>query len=194
MGRILIKRRSFRVIELILVCLGILFILKASYLPAKAYIGQKMLLDAWERTIETGELQKSWEWADFVPIAKLSIRHLGVSLVTLDRASGEALAWGPGLINHNTQIGMDGTAFIVGHRDSHMRFLKDLKIGENLTLELSNGVEQTYQTVRSDIVDSRTWKVPTDPTSTISIALITCWPFDETNTGPERYIIYANLI
>ena len=194
MGRILIKRRSFRVIELILVCLGILFILKASYLPAKAYIGQKILLDAWERTIETGELQKSWEWADFVPIAKLSIRHLGVSLVTLDRASGEALAWGPGLINHNTQIGMDGTAFIVGHRDSHMRFLKDLKIGENLTLELSNGVEQTYQTVRSDIVDSRTWKVPTDPTSTISIALITCWPFDETNSGPERYIIYANLI
>ena len=194
MGRILIKRRSFRVIELILVCLGILFILKASYLPAKAYIGQKMLLDAWERTIETGELQKSWEWADFVPIAKLSIRHLGVSLVTLDRASGEALAWGPGLINHNTQIGIDGTAFIVGHRDSHMRFLKDLKIGENFTLELSNGEEQTYQAVRSDIVDSRTWKVPTDPTSTISIALITCWPFDETNSGPERYILYANLI
>ena len=194
MGRILIKRRSFRVIELILVCLGILFILKASYLPAKAYIGQKMLLDAWERTIETGELQKSWEWADFVPIAKLSIRHLGVSLVTLDRASGEALAWGPGLINHNTQIGMDGTAFIVGHRDSHMRFLKDLKIGENLTLELSNGEEQTYRAVRSDIVDSRTWKVPTDPTSTTSIALITCWPFDETNSGPERYILYADLI
>ena len=194
MGRILIKRRSFRVIELILVCLGILFILKASYLPAKAYIGQKMLLDAWERTIETGELQKSWEWADFVPIAKLSIRHLGVSLVTLDRASGEALAWGPGLINHNTQIGMDGTAFIVGHRDSHMRFLKDLKIGENFTLELSNGEEQTYQAVRSDIVDSRTWKVPTDPTSTTSIALITCWPFDETNSGPERYILYADLI
>ena len=194
MGRILIKRRSFRVIELILVCLGILFILKASYLPAKAYIGQKMLLDAWERTIETGELQKSWEWADFVPIAKLSIRHLGVSLVTLDRASGEALAWGPGLINYNTQIGMDGTAFIVGHRDSHMRFLKDLKIGENLTLELSNGVQQTYQAVRSDIVDSRTWKVPTDPTSTTSIALITCWPFDETNSGPERYILYADLI
>ena len=153
-----------------------------------------MLLDAWERTIETGELQKSWEWADFVPIAKLSIRHLGVSLVTLDRASGEALAWGPGLINHNTQIGMDGTAFIVGHRDSHMRFLKDLKIGENFTLELSNGEEQTYQAVRSDIVDSRTWKVPTDPTSTTSIALITCWPFDETNSGPERYILYADLI
>ena len=194
MGRILKKRRSFRVIELILVCLGILFILKASYLPAKAYIGQKMLLDAWEKTIETGELQKSWEWADFVPIAKLSIRHLGVSLVTLDRASGEALAWGPGLINHNTQIGMDGTAFIVGHRDSHMRFLKDLKIGENFTLELSNGEEQTYQAVRSDIVDSRTWKVPTDPTYTTSIALITCWPFDETNSGPERYILYADLI
>ena len=194
MSRILIKRRSFRVIELILVCLGILFILKASYLPAKAYLGQKMLLDAWERTIETGELQKSWEWADFVPIAKLSIKHLGVTLVTLDRASGEALAWGPGLINHNTQIGMDGTAFIVGHRDSHMRFLKDLKIGENFTLELSNGEEQTYQAVRSDIVDSRTWKVPTDPTSTTSIALITCWPFDETNSGPERYILYADLI
>jgi LPXTG-site transpeptidase (sortase) family protein len=72
--------------------------------------------------------------------------------------------------------------------------LKDLKIGENLTLELSNGVEQTYQTVRSDIVDSRTWKVPMDPISTTSIALITCWPFDETNSGPKRYILYANLI
>ena len=188
------KQRGYHFIEIILVCIGILFLLKAAYLPSKAYIGQKMLLNAWERTIETGESQKSWKWADFVPIAKLSIKHLGVTLVTLDRASGEALAWGPGLINHNTQIGVDGTAFIVGHRDSHMRFLKDLKIGENLTLELPNGVEQTYQAVRSDIVDSRTWKVPMDPMSTTSIALITCWPFDETNSGPERYILYANLI
>ena len=86
-------------------------------------------------------MQKSWEWADFVPIAKLSIRHLGVNLVTLDRASGEALAWGPGLINHNTQIGIDGTAFIVGHRDSHMRFLKDLKIGENQTITVTQSQE-----------------------------------------------------
>ena len=194
MGPSFKKQRSLRFVEIILICLGIIFILKASYLPAKAFIGQKMLLKAWERTIETGNPQKSWKWADFTPIAKLSIKHLGVTLVTLDRASGEALAWGPGLINHNTQIGIDGTAFIVGHRDSHMRFLKDLKIGENLTLELSNGEEQTYQAVRSDIVDSRTWKVPTDPTSTTSIALITCWPFDETNSGPERYILYANLI
>jgi sortase A len=194
MGPSFKKQRSLLFVEIILICLGIIFILKASYLPAKAFIGQKMLLKAWERTIETGEPQKSWKWADFTPIAKLSIKHLGVTLVALDSASGEALAWGPGLINHDIEIGLDGTAFIVGHRDSHMRFLKDLKIGENLTLELSNGEEQTYQAVRSDIVDSRTWKVPTDPTSTTSIALVTCWPFDETNSGPERYILYANLV
>jgi sortase A len=75
-----------------------------------------------------------------------------------------------------------------------MRFLKDLKVGDNLTLELSNGVQQTYQAIRSDIVDSRTWTTPIDPTSTTSIALVTCWPFDETQSGPERYILYANLI
>ena len=194
MGIIFKKECSFRLIETILVCLGIIFILKASYLPAKAYIGQKMLLSAWERTLETGEPQKSWNWADFKPIVKLSIKHLGITLVTLDKASGEAMAWGPGLLNHEAKIGEDGTAFIVGHRDSHMRFLKDLKVGEHLTLELPNGEQQTYQAVRSDIVDSRTWTTPTDLTSKTSIALITCWPFDETESGPERYILYANLI
>ena len=194
MGYSFKKERSFRLIEIILVCLGFICILKASYLPVKAFIGQKMLLSAWERALETGEPQKSWKWADFQPIAKLSVEHLGVSLVALDQASGEALAWGPGLLNYENKIGVNGTAFIVGHRDSHMRFLKDLKVGENLTLELSNGVQQTYQAIRSDIVDSRTWTTPIDPTSTISIALVTCWPFDETQSGPERYILYANLI
>ena len=126
MGYIFKKERRFRLIETILVFLGIIFILKAAYLPAKAYIGQKMLMSAWERTLETGEPQKSWNWADFTPIAKLSIKHLGITLITLDQASGEALAWGPGLINHEAKIGEDGTAFIVGHRDSHMKFLKDL--------------------------------------------------------------------
>ena len=75
-----------------------------------------------------------------------------------------------------------------------MGFLKDLKVGENLTLELPNGEQQTYQAVRSGIVDSRTWTTSTDLTSETSIALITCWPFDETKSGPERYILYANLI
>ena len=194
MGNIFKKERGFRLMETILLCLGIVCILKASYLPAKAFIGQKMLLSAWERALETGEPQKSWKWADFQPIAKLSVEHLGVSLVALDKASGEALAWGPGLLNYENKIGVNGTAFIVGHRDSHMRFLKDLKVGDNLTLELSNGVQQTYQAIRSDIVDSRTWTTPIDPTSTTSIALVTCWPFDETESGPERYILYANLI
>ena len=71
MGPSFKKQRSLRFVEIILICLGIIFILKASYLPAKAFIGQKMLLKAWERTIETGEPQKSWKWADFTPIAKL---------------------------------------------------------------------------------------------------------------------------
>ena len=71
MGYSFKKERSFRLIEIILVCLGFICILKASYLPVKAFIGQKMLLSAWERALETGEPQKSWKWADFQPIAKL---------------------------------------------------------------------------------------------------------------------------
>jgi len=47
MGYSFKKERSFRLIEIILVCLGFICILKASYLPVKAFIGQKMLLSAW---------------------------------------------------------------------------------------------------------------------------------------------------
>ena len=51
MGYSFKKERSFRLMEIILLCLGIVCILKASYLPTKAFIGQKMLLSAWERAL-----------------------------------------------------------------------------------------------------------------------------------------------
>jgi len=85
---------------------------KAAYIPTKAVVAQAMLERAFTQSLATGQPVKAWGWADTWPVARLEIGRIGAQAIVLKGASGEALAFGPSLLDETSRIGERGTAVI----------------------------------------------------------------------------------
>ena len=81
---------------------------------------------------------------------------------------------------------------IAGHRDTQFRVLRNVKIGEDITLE-SGGRMFVYRVTDRHVI------APTDTSSlgetdTATLTLVTCYPFYYVGPAPKRFIIRAALV
>lgn len=160
------------------------------FLTAKAEFAQILLARAWTRAIDGEIAATPWPWADTWPVARLSVPSLGQHAIVLAEAGGEALAFGPALLNVSAAPGQPGTAIIAAHRDTHFEFLKDLIVGDIVMLETTAGEQIAYRVTGMEIVDAaRSGIEPQGGPS--RLALVTCWPFGALVPGPERYVVWA---
>ncbi|WP_082859455.1 class GN sortase [Microbulbifer sp. Q7] len=161
----------------------------------KAEAAQYLISDAWQRQLADGEIQKPWPWADTWPVAQL---QLGVEkpLAVLQGTSGQALAFGPGLLNGSGEPGNlaePRTTVIAGHRDTHFRNLAALKPGALIQLQDRAGRWHGFRVRGARVVDSETEALPV--VDTPGLLLVTCYPFDAVGAGgPLRYLVYADYL
>jgi len=161
------------------------------WIPAKAALAQQLLERAWTRSAHEHAIVKPWPWADTWPVARLSSPRLGEAAVVLAGASGEALAFGPGLVTGSARPGEPGNAVIAGHRDTHFAFIEALLEGDRLVLEAPGGQRQDYTVAAVEIVDSRVAVIQTESAEPW-LTLVSCWPFDAVAAGgPLRYVVSA---
>lgn len=188
------SRKLSRVAVACLLSLGFWQLGQGAYIPAKAWLAQELMQRAWTRT-GSGEVRATpWPWADTWPVARLTARSGDVDLIVLAGGSGRTLAFGPGHLSASAMPGETGNAVIVGHRDTHFRFLKDMQAGELLKLESSKGVQHLYKVIDAEIVDSRKGSLALD-TESAMLSLVTCYPFDARETGgPLRYVVTARML
>lgn len=161
------------------------------YIKAKAQLAQMLLDSAWNESLRTGTPHKAWAWADAWPVARLSVPRLEISEIVLSNASGEALAFGPGQMSATDPSGK-GLRAIAGHRDTHFAFLKDLQVGDEITLTTLKGGKATYSVTGTQIVDAATTNL--DPTAENSLVLVTCYPFDAVARGSLRYLVITKQV
>ncbi len=160
------------------------------YIKAKAVLAQVLLERAWSRTLAGEVAAKAWPWADTWPVAKISLPRLKQKAIVLNNASGEAMAFGPGLVAGTPLPGRPGTSVISGHRDTHFEFLRNIKLGDTIEVKTRTGKRLTYKVDYMEVVDASASGIePNAPGE--KLALVTCWPFDDKNPGPLRYVVYA---
>lgn len=170
--------------------IGVLLFGQGAFMTAKAEIAQILLAKAWTRAIDGEIAPTPWPWADTWPVARLSVPSLGEHAIVLAEAGGEALAFGPAHLSVSPQPGDPGTSVIAAHRDTHFEFLKDVEIGDELMVELSDGSSVAFRVIDTQIVDAtRSGIHPEGGPS--RLALVTCWPFGSLIPGPERYVVWA---
>jgi sortase A len=176
-----------------LLCLGFWQLGEGSYIPAKAWVAQELMLRAWGRA-EDGQLNPvPWPWADTWPVARMLAKSGDVDLIVLAGGSGRTLAFGPGHLSASSLPGQRGNSVIAGHRDTHFSFLKNLALGELIQMETSDGREHTYKVVDIDVVDSRRVSLVLD-TDESMLSLVTCYPFNAIEPGgPMRYVVTLKL-
>lgn len=134
---------------------------------------------------------RPWPWADVVRVARLEVPDAGITRIVLQDASGEAMAFGPGLVAGTPERAAGTTVALGGHRDSHLAFLEHLELGAALVLEDRNGVRHAYRLASTRVVDSRDGPLSV-PMDRSSLVLVTCWPVRATQTGgPLRLVAVA---
>ena len=177
-----------------ILCFGFWQLGQGAYIPAKAWFAQELMQRAWTRA-GSGEARATpWPWADTWPVARLSARSGEIDLIILSGSSGRTLAFGPGHLSASSLPGEIGNAVIAGHRDTHFKFLKNVQLGELLTVESSKGSKHLYKVIDTEVVDSRSGSLLLD-TDIAILSLVTCYPFDARVTGgPLRYVVTARML
>lgn len=168
--------------------IGAVLISHALWLPAKAQLGQFLLHRNWQQVL-AGEAETSpWPGADMRTIAQLEVPALEIRQLLVSGQQGKNLAWAPGLVS----AGLPGFSdtVISAHRDSHFRFLKDIKIGERMVLKTANEVFR-YIVKDLEVIDSATSTLQLQSEGN-HLILTTCYPFDSLKTGGSlRYVVTA---
>lgn len=187
------RRGLARLPFLALAALGLALIGQGAIIPAKAWLAQILLERAFAQSLAAREPVRAWPWADAVPVAKIRVPRLGVEEIVLSGGSGEAMAFGPTLLPASGRLGERGTAVFAAHRDTHFRFMKDVRPGDLIEVEEINGRTTRYHAGEGIVVRYNGYGIDRHAT-TPSIAMVTCWPLGATEHGPLRYVIRAERI
>lgn len=180
-----------RIIALALLIAGSWQAGRGAWIQAKAWLAHELIAHAWSKTLQGAAAAKPWSWADTWPVAKLSVPQLGVDRYVLAGADGQSMAFGPGHVRGTAHPGTPGNSVIGGHRDTHLAFLKRVRVGHAIVVERADGTRVRYRVVTADVLDRREiWVAEQDgPTR---LTLVTCYPFDAlAGDGPLRYVVVA---
>ena len=184
-------RRAFaRLPFLFVAACGLWLIGQGAIIPLKAGLAQILLERAFAQSVATGRPVKPWPWADAAPVARISVPRLGVEQIVLSGGSGEAMAFGPTLLAGGGRLGERGTADFAAHRDTHFRFLAELRPGDLIEVEEVTGRTTRYRARAGRIVRYDSFGIDRHAARP-SIALATCWPIGGTGRGPLRYVVRA---
>jgi LPXTG-site transpeptidase (sortase) family protein len=123
------------------------------------------------------------------PIGELSIARLGLSAIVLQGSDARTLLHGPGQVEHTALPGEAGNAVIAGHRDSFFRLLRDVRIGDDVMVDMVRARFQ-YRVTSLRVVHPYDLSV-LQPTKQATLTLITCYPFWVLGRAPDRFVVRA---
>ena len=187
-------RLSFRnLLSALLIAFSLLLFGNSIYIYAKAQVAQVLLERAFSQSLITGKPVKAWSWADTYPVARISVDRIGAEAIVLQGASGEALAFGPALLNETSRPGERGTSVIAAHRDTHFAFLQNVKLGDLITVTRDDGLQFIYRAITVRVVDASNSGIDAHAAG-FHLVLSTCYPFDAITHGTQRYLVEAELV
>ncbi len=188
------RRRSILKLLTVLCVVGAMLMLgKSSWIMLKAEVSQVLLARAFAQTVSTGTPVKPWNWADTWPVAEVRIPRIGASAIVLNGATPEALAFGPALLAETPRPGERGTSVIAAHRDTHFSFLKDVVMGDVVSITRDDGLTFRYAVTNMRVADWNSSGIDAHAPGH-RLVLATCFPFGSVVHGRERYIVEAVMV
>ena len=180
-----------KAIAVVLLVIGTWQFGRGAWIQAKAWVAQGLIAHAWSKTLQGTADVKPWGWADTWPVARLSAPRLGVERYVLAGADGASMAFGPGHVRGTSLPGGPGNSVIGGHRDTHLAFMRKLRVGDALMVERPDGARVSYRVAAADVLDRReVWVAKQEGPARLT--LVTCYPFDALSAdGPLRYVVVA---
>jgi len=126
-----------------------------------------------------------------IPLAVLKIPAIQLEVPVLQGTDDLTLNRAVGHIDGSALPGTDGNVGIAGHRDGFFRGLKDIRVGDVITLSTKKDIDQ-YLVDEILIVSPEDVSV-LQPRAASSLTLVTCYPFYFVGSAPQRYIVHASI-
>jgi sortase A len=186
-------RRRHGFAAAVLALMGLVLVGQGAWIHAKALLAQVLLERAFAASLAGGTAVKPWAWADTWPVARLEVPRLGAHAIVLHGSSGQALAFGPGHVTETPAAGEEGTAVYAAHRDTHFAFLGDVRVGDAIVVTRADGARLRFQVDDTRVVHWDASGIDAEASGR-ALVLATCWPFDATTPGPDRYLVHARLV
>ena len=102
------------------------------------------------------------------------------------------MAWGVGSLAR--EISSYTPIILAGHRDTHMKFMSDLIVGDTMSFQKPDGSSQSYEIIKSMVLNTPELQISDQFEGQSPLILTTCWPFDASHSGPERYVLVGQAI
>jgi sortase A len=187
------RRLPFLAPAILVLVVGLTVLGQGLWIPAKAALAQVLLERAFARSVASGQPVKPWPWADTWPVARITFSRLHRSVIVLDGASGQALAFGPGHVTGTPDAGDRGVAVYAAHRDTHFALLGQVKPGDEILVHRIDGRRVHFRMAAAQVVRwDASGVAPNAPGR--ALALATCWPLDAKTHGPLRYLVWAKAV
>lgn len=157
---------------------------QAAAISHQAVVAQERAAAAWRSEAALPDQEPA--------IARLSSAARDLDLYVLPEADWDSLKDGPGLFA-GVLPGQPGLSVIAGHRETHFAVLRELSIGDAITVEDRDGNITDYLVTAAEAVDGRTVAIGavSEADMPATLMLVTCYPFESTEIGPERYVVTA---
>jgi len=171
--------------------LGCSILGRQTYVWAKGEVAAHRIETALDSYLVDGTLRRPWPWADFHPIARLAVPRLGESRSVIEGASGTSLAFAIGHVDGTARPGERGNMVLAGHRDGAFRMLSEIRAGDRLQIETSEGLSR-YHVDGIHVVEAGDTRW-IEPTAEDRLTLVTCYPFRSLGDSGLRYVAVASL-
>jgi sortase A len=143
-------------------------------------------------TMEVPEEPRTHRVAAGEWIAQMNAPSVHLAATVLEGSDDGTLERAAGHIEDTPFPGDPGNVGIAGHRDTTFRAVRNLKVGDPLTLTTADRIFN-YKISSMMIVDPEDVYV-LDPTDHPVLTLVTCYPFTFIGHAPKRYVIRADLL
>jgi LPXTG-site transpeptidase (sortase) family protein len=132
--------------------------------------------------------QQAMTTAEVRAVGLLRVSSVGIDVAVFDDATKDNLNRGAARVASTGEVDSHQRIAIAGHRDGWFRPLKDIQIGDQITLETSTQVRE-FEIFNTKIVDPSDVSVLKGSEQTL--VLITCYPFYFVGHAPKRFIVEA---
>jgi sortase A len=122
----------------------------------------------------------------------VEIPAVGLATRVLEGSNAPTLRLAVGHIPGTALPGPSGNVGLAGHRDTFLRPLRRIKVGDEIRFTTVAGTFK-YRVVSLRVVLPDAIEVLND-TPLPTLTLVTCYPFDFVGTAPQRLIVHAEMV
>jgi sortase A len=126
-------------------------------------------------------------------IGRIIIPRLGVQGIVKEGVDDKTLRRAVGHVPGTAMPGEDGNVGLAAHRDTFFRGLKDVRKGDRIRIETSDG-NYEYQVDSIRIVQPNDVEVLASTRDHRALTLVTCYPFYYVGNAPRRFIVRAKQV